>query len=198
MKAVDEAGINYEKDKRIDIHNLHEEWLKQPVLCGDYNRLFAQAEKQKDKAKEQIEICRANLTESKARLELLIRKDPEKYDPPLNKKGEISTTEGWFSAVVLLQSKIDPDCILATEQLSNAQNDFIEANYKLNVYSAAVKMVTDRKAALQNAVDLWSRGYFSVPNLPRPSPEEFRNVQETRRDAIVTEAREQINRRRRL
>ena len=191
MNPVDESGIDYEKDKRIDLNNLHEEWFRQPKLCGDYNKLVAQAEKQKEKAKEYLDICKVDVASARARLDLSIRKEPNKYDPPAK------ISESWVESAILIQSKINPDCIKAATKLSEAQNELIEVNYKLNVYNAAVKMITDRKAALQNAVDLWSRGYFSVPNLPRPNIEEFRNVQETKRDDVVDEARQQLNMRRR-
>ncbi|MBU2685766.1 MAG: hypothetical protein KKF27_21205 [Gammaproteobacteria bacterium] len=185
LTQILENSINYEMDKKIDVHNLHEEWLRQPGLCGDYNKLLAQAENDRDKAKERLEVCKANLTEVKARLELNIRKEPEKYDPPTKKSGEINATEGWVSSTILINMKIDDACSKAIQELADAQNALIEANYKVNLYGAGVKAIQDRKAALEHEVYLWSRGYFSVPDLPRPLIEDYQNARLTSQDEAV-------------
>lgn len=185
LDPIDENSIDYEKDKLIDVHQLHEEWVRQPALAMTYVKLSAQAEKERDKVKERIETSKAALTEAKARLELAIRKEPEKYDPPVNKKGEVDTKEGWFAIKVMLEAKKDPDCVKAGEELAQAQADLIEANYKLNVYNGAVKeMGSGRKAALEHEVTLWAQGFFSVPNVPKPAPEGLRRAEAVIHDQV--------------
>lgn len=192
LVPVNEDVVDYERDKAIDVTALHEEWFRQPELVGKYNRLLAQAQRDVDLIKRKIDLCKAFMAESRAKLEIKIRKDPEAYDPPLNKKGEISTTEAWFNSVLLLEQRKDPDCIEAYDTLDEAQGALIEANYKVAVYNAGAKTMADKKPALENSVLLWTRGYFAVPNLPRPVAEEYMNLQDTKRDEAVSALREKI------
>lgn len=192
LDEINEQEVDYERDKAIDVANLHTEWLRQPELVGKYNRLEAQAQREVEHVQRKINICKATLAEARARLEIKIRKDPEIYDPPLNKKGELSTTEAWFNSVLLLEQKKDNDCIEAIEALDKAQEALIEVNYKVGIYHAATKAMADKKVALENAVLLWTRNYFAVPNLPRPVTEEYMNLQDTKRDEIVTALREKV------
>jgi hypothetical protein len=192
LEPIDESQVDYNRDKTIDVNKLHEEWLRQPGLCGDYNKILAQAEERRDRVKKKIEICKANLAEQKAILDLMIRKKPEDYDPPINKKGEISTTEAWFVATLLIESKGDEGCVKAAEELSQAQEELIKADLTVAIYNAGVKMIVDKKTSLQNEVDLWTRGYYSVPNLPKPLPEEYINAQELKREDVVAAQRERI------
>jgi hypothetical protein len=182
MNPVNEDDVDYERDKNIDVMRLHEEWLRQPALCGTYNLLLAQAEEDADKAKKKVEICKANLAETKAKLDLRIRRKPEDYEPPINKKGEISTTEAWIASVLLVEAKQDEDCIDLAKELSEAQDELIKANKRVAVYNAGVKTMIDRKPALEQAVLLWMKGYYAIPKLPRPLVEEYLNVQDSKRE----------------
>lgn len=172
LDPISEDSVNYSIDKNIDIHNLHEEWRIQPGLVGDYNKLLAQAENERDNIKRKIEVCKANVDESKAKLELGIRKDPKTYDPTAPDK----ITEGWVSSNLILQLKKDPDYVKAIAELSQVQEDLIKANYKVGVYTAGVKAMESRKSALENEVNLWSREYFAVPHLPKPLIENYREM----------------------
>jgi len=185
LDLIDENKINYEMDKNIDLNELHAEWLRQPGLCGNYNKLLAQAERERDKAKEQIPICKANVDEARARLELDIRKSPVVFG-----LGDMKVTESWISSTVIVFFKKNEDCVKTAEELVTAQNNLIEANYKVGVYGSGVKAMVDRKAALEKLVDLWSRNYFSVPTAPRPIPEEYQNVRAMEQDEIVEKQRE--------
>lgn len=190
LSQIDEELIDYDRDKAIDVANLHTEWLRQPDLVGKYNKLEAQAQKEVESVQRKINLCKASLAEARAKLEIKIRKDPETYDPPLNKKGELSTTEAWFNSILLLEQKKDKDCIAEANALDKAQEALIEANYKVGVYHAATKAMADKKVALENAVLLWTRTYFAVPNLPRPIAEEYMNLRDIKRDEAVTALRE--------
>lgn len=186
LDPIDESKIDYEKDKWIDVNNLHEEWLRQPGLCGDYNKLLAQAENERDKIKEQIEIARVNMAEARAQLELNIRKTPVLFDLG----SDMKVTESWIANTVLIYLKKNEACIAASEALSEAQSNLIEATYKVGLYGAAVKAIIDRKTALQNEVDLWSRNYFSVPNLPRPAPEQYQKARTDAQDTAMETLRQ--------
>ena len=167
--------VDYERDKNIDVHNLHQEWLRQHSLAMDYITLESQTEKEKDKIREQLNVAKANLDKAKALLENKIRKTPLDYDPPMKKvkKGkeeaeEPDLKESWFASALLINMDEDEDCKVALENYRQLNDELIDVNYKLNLYKGAVKaMGVDRKAGIEGVVALWMKGYFSIPKLPK-------------------------------
>jgi len=115
FKKIDENSVNYEKDKNIDIHNLHEEFMRNPSLVGDYIKLRTQAEDEVETSKRKIEISKANFDRAKAKLELDIRKSPEKYDPAISK-----LTENIVSSLMLINIVIDEECVKFQKELTEA------------------------------------------------------------------------------
>lgn len=159
--------MNYQDDLQIDINALHEEWLKQPVLYMKYAELAVQAQKERDKAKENLEVVRATLDRA-------MRKEPGNY-------GLDKVTESALSATIVSH----PDYLRANDAL-------IEANYKLNLYDAAIKAFEHKKKALENQVQLWTMGYFSIPK-----DKSSGGFEKTAQDQVVDNQREQLRRRRR-
>jgi len=192
LTLIDESKVNYEADKNIDVHNLHHEWLRQSDLVGSYYKLRAQSENNLDAAKKKVEITKALFDKEKAILELKIRKDPKSFDPGIEK-----ATEGTISALMLINMDKDAACSKAKQDYEKAQEELIEANNKFRMYYAATKMVEERKSSLENTVILWTRNYFSVPDLPRPLIENFPQATIAKRDENTIEMKQALQRTRR-
>ncbi len=132
----------YMNDISIDPHALEQEWMDQPALYHEYSQLTVAAQKEKDKAKQKLDIC-------KSRLDLDIRKHPEKYDLPKI-----------VEATVLSTIQIHPDYIDAMDKHTNAV-------YQYNMLSNTVYALEHKKKALENMVSLWLGSYFAGPKEPK-------------------------------
>jgi hypothetical protein len=188
MNPIDEEKVDFEQDKKIDLHNLHNDWLTIAAKIGKYNKLLTQAETDRDKAKEFLELKKENLGVAKAKLDIAIRKEPNNYG--LAEK--MKTSETWFSNTVNIYLNQDAECISTTKELSEAKEKLIEANYKVGIYQSAVKTMSAIKDALEHLVFLWSRGYFNVPNIPRPLLDDYKNTKTKIQDDVVSKVREKI------
>ena len=136
----------YEEDLKIDLNKLEEEWLKQPTLYMKYAEMVAQSQRERDKAKEQIELARAEL-------DSMIRENPDRFSGcPQNKDGSYKPTEGWISSVILNQDKY-----------KKVSENFHDLNYNFNVLQGALKAFDHRKKALEMESQLWLGGYWSTP-----------------------------------
>jgi len=123
----------------IDIYNLEEEWMRQPKMFGDYSEQLADARKEMNEAKAELELTQATLSNR-------IRKNPVKY------KIEGRVTEGGISEAVLCHPRY-----------RDALASFNEARHKVDLLEGVVKTLDQRKRALENLVDLHGQQYFSVP-----------------------------------
>ena len=178
---MDNDQNDYMKELAIDLHRLEEEWAMQPQLYMKYSELAAQAQLDRDKAKERLDVVRAEIDDK-------IRTEPLIYGAPVDKSGNLKLTEAWISGTIILQ----PEYKTASDAIS-------QENYKMNIFKAAVSAFDHRKKALENEVNLWSGGYWSAPNLPRDinGGKRFLNVAAIARDEKQGEQRKEINRRRR-
>ena len=136
------SQLDYEKDIRIDPNALDVEWLEQPELMRKYVKHTADMEKEKDDAKEKLDI-------TKARIEMEIRNNPENF-------GLAKVTEGGILSTILLQ-----------EEYQEVSREYNNAKYEYNIAVAAVKAIDQRKTALENLVRLLSASYFAGPQVPR-------------------------------
>lgn len=187
FKEINENDVNYEKDKNVDIHNLHKEFMRNPSLVGNYYKLRGQAEDEMDKARRQVEISKANLDRAKATLELNIRKSPTNYG------WSDKLTENIVSSLILTNLVKDEECIKCQKEYTDAQEKLIDAKRKYDIYYSATKAIEERRSSLENLVILWTRNYFSVPNLPKPLPEDFQNTFQDDKDQKSIEARKVFN-----
>ena len=128
---------DYEKDLWIDQEQLDVEWLNQPSLFMQYAELAAQAEKEKQEAKEALNLVRAGL-DGEIREQL--------------KRDKAKSTEAIVEAH-----------ILQNDHYKHAASDYIEARYNYDIMSAAVKAFDQRKSALEYLVKLWLGSYFASP-----------------------------------
>lgn len=139
--------MNYLEDIKINKHDLDNEWVEQPELCLKYSDAHAQAEYDLAKAKEQLEVVRAQL-DSRIREAAANRVVNGKPDP-----------EKVTEAVVNNRIVLDRDYRTALAIYHEKQ----KAASMLK--SAAITFATSRKEALENLVRLHLGNYYSKPML---------------------------------
>jgi len=131
--------MNYKEDLTINLNKLEEEWAMQPILFGKYSREWKDAVQEEDKAKAKLKLVYATL-------DLDVRKNyKEKY-------GLEKVTDKIVDATVITQ-----------EEHIKATRFYIECKHEASILEIANKEFDQRKYALQNEVDLWTKGYFSTP-----------------------------------
>lgn len=125
--------MSYENDLKIDEHQLEKEWLHQPSLYMRYAEKAALADSKAKRAKENIEVVKAELS-------TYYRSTEEKF------------TEKSIEAQILTDPKY-----------KEANKDYLDAVEQAAVLSAAVRAFDHKKAALENLVRLTLAGYYSQP-----------------------------------
>jgi len=132
-------------DLKIDLNALHTEWIKQPSLYMKYSSLAAKAQGERDRAKERIDVIRAECDND-------IREHLVSYNCPEDKSGNYKPTEAWISSTIQRQ-----------EKFQKVNEEFHSANYVLNLLQGAVRAFDHRKKALEMEVQLWQGNYYSSP-----------------------------------
>lgn len=130
----------------IDPNNLDKEWIEQPGLFFTWASKLADARRDHEDAKSELDVVRAELSRD-------IREDPETY-------GITKLTE----AVVALVIPEQQEYIDAAKALSKAR-------HRQDIYQAAVNALDHRKRALENLVDLHGQNYFAKPKAATPEAE---------------------------
>lgn len=133
---------SFKDDLIVDKYNLHLEWEKQPSLYMKWAELHANALQDQDRAKEQLDLVRANV-DSK------IRKNPDEY-------GLEKVTESAISA-----------CIPKQEEYQVAQSALIEAKRNVAVLAGAKEAMAHKKKAIEMLTQLVIFGYYSDPKIPK-------------------------------
>ena len=134
--------LNYEEDVRIDEQALELEWLSQAQLFMKYARHAANMRKEVDLAKENLEVTKAEVDKE-------IRQNPEKFK--IEKVTDASVTAN----------------VLTYPDYKEANQNYINAKYELDMAQAAVSAMNQRKDALENLVKLHGQQYFAGPKVPR-------------------------------
>lgn len=129
--------MNYEEDLKIDRYNLDIEWLRQPSIYMKYIEEAAKADKAVRRAREKIEII-------KAELHTIIRVERENQN--------LKTTKDILDSL-----------IIQTPEYQNAVNNHIDMIEMSKIINGAVDAFNQRKNALENAVKLLLAGFFSAP-----------------------------------
>lgn len=140
--------LDYENDVLIEEQALDVEWLRQAELMRKYSVHSAEMRKIMDEAKERLEV-------GKARIEMDIRSNSEKY-------GLAKITEGAIASTILLQ-----------EEYQELNQDYLDARYEYDVAGAAVRAIDQKKTALENLVKLLGAQYFAGPQAPRDLTQEW-------------------------
>ena len=165
------ADFDYEKELAIDPHMLDEEWLMHPQKYFLISKSLAEAQKDRDKAKEHLDIVKAELDSD-------IRKDPGKYELA-------KITEAVVSSTIIQQTKF-----------IEAQNEYDRINYDVNIKTSGVRTFDHRKKALENLVQLHIASYFAGPKEPRNLPPGKRMI-DAARDKVSDKQREALTKSRR-
>ena len=129
--------FDYAQDISINKHELDREWVAQADLMWKYAKAEADAEYEMDRAKERLELVKADLDK---RVRLLLT------------GGDKKPTETVIASAVLIH-----------EECKEASSAHLQAKHTYNVLRAAVKAITQRKDSLENLVWLFGKEYFSTP-----------------------------------
>jgi hypothetical protein len=133
--------MSYEEDMYIDESALDIELLDQPSLMAKYSRLLAEAKRDRDIAKEALDL-------KKAEINLDVRDHPQNYSL---EKVTVDSVEA---------------CILQQDDYKEALKELNDANYEVNVLQGVVSAIDHRKSALENLVRLYGQNYFAGPAIP--------------------------------
>lgn len=139
--------LDYENDIRIDENSLDIEWLDQPSTMMKYAKHLAKVQLARDRSKVDLDII-------KAALDKRIRTNPIKFKIDKITEAAVSNT------------------ILSHPEYLEAQETYQNAEYEVNIASAAVRAFDARKTALENLVRLHGQQYFAGPRIPRDITQE--------------------------
>jgi hypothetical protein len=131
----------YESEMYIDETALDVELLEQPSLMMKYSRKLAEAKRDRDLAKENLEMLKAEIS-------LDVRDNPTSYD--LEK----------------VTDKVVEACVLADDGYKTAQKEFNDANFEVNLLQGVISAIDHRRSALENLVKLYGQEYFAGPKIP--------------------------------
>ena len=131
------ADLNFEDDLRIDQDALEECLVAQPDLYAKWSTAHAQAIKERDMAKEALNVVKADL-------DMKIRKSWEILG--FDKKPTDMAITTW---------------ICAQEEYKDANFHLIEATYSVNVLEGAKWAFQHRKDSLDNLTKLFLSNYYS-------------------------------------
>jgi hypothetical protein len=176
--------LNYEKDVSIDPQALDVEWVGQAALFMRYSEKLARARDAFDRAKELLDVTRAELA-------MDIRKNPAAY-------GIEKTTEGALNEVITATLGIGKtSTIRGTQSVYQEANDaYIEIKLQVELLTAVVKAMDQRKAALENLVRLHGQNYFAGPKEPRDLGMEWdKKVQASRDERVLNRAADRVAKR---
>lgn len=151
--------MNYEDDMYIDENALDYEFLEQPVLMARYSRLLAEAQRDRDLAKESLDLVKAQISSD-------IRDDPNKYDL------EKITVDAVNS------------CVLQEKDYQTARQKVTDTEYEVSVLFGVISAINHRKSSLENLAKLHGQNYFAGPQVPHDLTE-LREERKKERDHRV-------------
>lgn len=149
---------------RPDPDQLASEWVGQPGLMLRYCELEADARHEHDQAKAYLDLVEAELL-------LEIRDDPEPFGLPARPNKEVVEAG-----------------VTVHKRYRRALRKFLDAKHALDVMSAAVRAVEQRKKSLEKLVELKLMHYYADPKPPR----DVQGAREFADDSSKLEARRGI------
>lgn len=154
--------LNFENDIKINPMALDIECSMLPNLIYQYSQACADAEKRMDAAKDYLEMI-------KAETDHVIRSNPKKYFPELEK----SPTEAMVQSAVLQNKKV-----------KEAQQKFLDAKHEYRTYRGASDSLNKKGEQLGNLIMLLRMDYYSGPKVPRDlEVEYYKRVSENKKIA---------------
>jgi len=124
---------------KIDINRLDKAAVEQPSLYEEWSRSWAEAVLERDRSKEYLSAVKAEIDET-------IRKNPAKYGWDNENK---SPTEAWIA-----------NQIARNADVRKATDEFIEAQFNVNILTTAKETLDHRKKSLEILTDLYKSNYF--------------------------------------
>jgi hypothetical protein len=152
--------MDYVEDIRIDESALDVEWLRQASLTFQYGKHQATMKRIVDRKKEELDLVRAELDKK-------IRSKPEHY-----KIDKI--TEAVVQATIIQQ-----------DDYQEINSELIDARYELEIASAALRALEQKKSALENLVRLNGQNYFAGPSIPRDLTKEWEQKEKTKASNVA-------------
>jgi hypothetical protein len=147
-------GTEFQCDCSIDPEALDIEWLEQPNVFLRYAEGMANARLEMDQAKEAMDV-------TKAQVDTEIRRGYHTLGVPGRPRDRLTETQ---VANLVIQ---DP-------KYRDAVDKYLTAKHYLEIISARVKALEQRKNALENLVKLNGQQYFASPMEPRNLGTEYR------------------------
>lgn len=146
------------EDIKINPDQLDVEWVRQPELTHEYNRLLAEARAETDRAKANMDLVEAGLRAD-------IRSNPDDY------KLDGRVTENAIHETVVENRKY-----------RDALDAYNEAKRQQDLMLAAVKAMDAKKDALENLVRLFGQSYFAAPRIPHDLPQLVDQIRSAKTD----------------
>jgi hypothetical protein len=134
--------MGYKDDIKIDKHNLDREWMNHALLFIEWAEKEVEAQFEKDKAKERLDLVRAEMDSR-------IRTDPSHY-------GIDKVTEGSIQNTILRQ-----------QIYMEASEAFLLASKNAKILNVAREAFEHRKKALEKITDLYISGYWADPKIKK-------------------------------
>jgi hypothetical protein len=140
--------MGFKEDLQFDKFRLDAEWENHPSLFYKYAEQAVEAAYERDKAKEQLDLVKAELDSD-------IRSDPEAFNLEKITESAISNT------------------IIKTQKFKDANGKYLEAVKNTRILEAAREAFDHRKKALERETDLYLSGYWSAPNIKEVAKNKF-------------------------
>ncbi len=148
--------MGYKEDLKIDKYALDEEWLKQPTLFINWAEEFVEAQADRDRKKEQLDLI-------KAELDNVIRSEPEKF-------GLAKVTEGAIQNIILTEGSY-----------RDAQDKYLTAIKQAKILDVAKEAFDHKKKALENLTQLFLAGYFANSEIMKGDVKDFLTESKSKR-----------------
>jgi hypothetical protein len=127
--------MDFENDLQIDKYGLDDEWAKQPSTFHKWSVQLAESEMERDRAKENIDLVRAEL-------DMAIRSDPAKFK--LEKITEASVSSA----------------ITVNQKYKDSVDEYLKLKYNHKIIQSAIESLNHKKFALDNLVRLFLSEYY--------------------------------------
>jgi hypothetical protein len=158
-------GESYKKDLQIDKYQLDNAWISQPLLFCEWAEKAVEASFERDKAKEQLELTRAELDGK-------IRSNPSDY-------GLEKVTESAVS-----------NAIIQDPIYKKANSYFLESVKNAKILDVARESFDHKKKSLEKLTDLFLAGYWAEPKIKTEIKEDFGQKEtENQRELLNTKRR---------
>jgi len=137
---------NYHNDLSIDQDDLNRCWIEQPILYMEWSEKWADACKERDQFKEQLELAKADAVRA-------VKKDPKKFGIADNPTVQI------IDATVSKHKKV-----------MAAADKYNDAVHNARVLDLVRTAFEHRRRALQGLTQLWTTNYWGSIDTPEGQP----------------------------